>query len=110
MARVLREHGWFVFSIVHPCFPGCGPATPSSWPPGRGYYAEGWWLADSPGFRGQVGANHRTLATYLNLLREQGLAVERVSEPAPDTAWLEAKNADEAVPLYLVVRCRKATA
>lgn len=105
VARVLEEQGWFVLSIVHPCFPGSGPDAPSSWPPGRGYHAEGWWLADNPGFRGKVGANHRTLSTYLNALLEHGLAVERVVEPEPEASWFEAKGGGEPVPLYLVVRC-----
>ena len=38
----------------------------SSWPPERGYGAEGWWTTDGDGVRGRVGANHRTLSTYLN--------------------------------------------
>jgi SAM-dependent methyltransferase len=108
VARVLDEHGWFVLSIVHPCFPGSGPDAPSSWPPGRGYHAEGWWLADNPGFRGKVGANHRTLSTYLNGLLEHGLQIERVSEPEPEAGWFEDKGGGEAVPLYLVVRCLRA--
>jgi 2-polyprenyl-3-methyl-5-hydroxy-6-metoxy-1,4-benzoquinol methylase len=108
VARVLDPNGWFVLSIVHPCFPGSGPDAPSSWPPGRGYHAEGWWLADNPGFRGKVGANHRTLSTYLNALLEHGLAVERVAEPEPEPGWFESKGGgNEAVPLYLVVACRR---
>ena len=107
VARVLRSGGWFVFSIVHPCFPGVGEA-PSSWPPGRGYYTEGWWLADSPGFRGKVGANHRTLSTYLNDLVEHGLALERVAEPLPNDDWVSSKPSHDPVPLYLVARARKA--
>jgi SAM-dependent methyltransferase len=103
--RVLEEQGWFVLSIVHPCFPGSGADAPSSWPPGRGYHTEGWWLADNPGFRGKVGANHRMLSTYLNALVEHGLEVERVAEPEPEAGWFEAKGGGEAVPLYLVVRC-----
>lgn len=106
VARVLEAQGWFVLSIVHPCFPGSGPDAPSSWPPGRGYHAEGWWLADNPGFRGKVGANHRTLSTYLNTLVEHALAVERVAEPEPEAGWFESKGGGEPVPLYLVVRCR----
>jgi SAM-dependent methyltransferase len=107
VARVLEEQGWFVLSIVHPCFPGSGPDAPSSWPPGRGYHAEGWWLADNPGFRGKVGANHRTLSTYLNALVERGLEIDHVSEPEPEAGWFEAKGGSEPVPLYLVVRCRR---
>jgi 2-polyprenyl-3-methyl-5-hydroxy-6-metoxy-1,4-benzoquinol methylase len=108
VARVLDPAAWFVLSIVHPCFPGSGPDAPSSWPPGRGYHTEGWWLADNPGFRGKVGSNHRTLSAYLNALLEHGLAVERVAEPEPEAGWFESKGGSEAVPLYLVVRCRRA--
>jgi SAM-dependent methyltransferase len=98
VARVLRPRAWFTFSILHPCFPGWGPDAPSSWPPQHGYAAEGWWLADNPGFRGKVGASHRTLSTYLNELIANGLALERVAEPP---------HADWPVPTYFVARCRK---
>jgi ubiquinone/menaquinone biosynthesis C-methylase UbiE len=98
VARALRADGFFVFSILHPCFPGWGEDAPSSWPPAQTYYSEGWWLADNPGFRGKVGTNHRTLSTYLNELFANGLAPERVEEPA---------HGDWPVPTYLVVRCRR---
>jgi SAM-dependent methyltransferase len=107
VSRVLASRGWFAFSIVHPCFPGVGDEAPSSWPPGRGYYTEGWWLAGSPGFRGKVGANHRTLSTYVNQLVEHGLALEQVAEPKPDEEWVSSKPSHDPVPVYLVVRCRK---
>jgi len=106
VARVLRPQGWFVFSILHPCFPGWGADAPSSWPPGRGYHAEGRWLADNPGFRGKVGSHHRMLSTYLNLLVERGLAVDRVVEPEPGPDWKERAPAADPVPVYLVVRAR----
>jgi SAM-dependent methyltransferase len=106
-SRVLRPGGAFVFSIVHPCFPGWGDNSPSSWPPGGGYYVEGWWLAQNPGLRGKVGANHRTLSTYLNSLVAHGFVLERVAEPAPDPAWLRSKPPGNARPVYLVARCRR---
>jgi SAM-dependent methyltransferase len=107
VSRVLGRGGWFVLSILHPCFPGWGDDAPSSWPTGRGYFAEGRWLADNSGFRGRVGSSHRTLSTYLNELVRHGLTVERVAEPRPVGEWLSAKPSEDLVPVYLVVRCRK---
>lgn len=107
VSRLLRPGGWFVSSILHPCFPGWGEDAPSSWPPGRGYFTEGWWLASNSGFRGKIGASHRTLSTYLNALVEHGLAVERVAEPQPVGEWLAAKPSEDLVPVFLVLRCRR---
>ena len=73
----------FVFSLLHPCFPGWDQDAPSSWPPRGGYHAEGWWLAHNPGIRGKVGSHHRTLSTYLNSLVRHHLAVEQAAEPGP---------------------------
>ena len=85
VAGLVRAGGWFVFSLLHPCFPGWDRDAPSSWPPDRGYYWEGWWLAGNPGFRGKVGASHRRLSTYLNSSPRTGWRWKRPPNrrPAP---------------------------
>jgi ubiquinone/menaquinone biosynthesis C-methylase UbiE len=46
VARLLRSGGWFVFSLLHPCFPGWDSDAPSSWPPIRGTTRkDGGWPA-----------------------------------------------------------------
>ena len=45
VATVVRPRGWFVASLVHPCFPG-NDAGLSSWPPEKGYTTEGFWTSD----------------------------------------------------------------
>ena len=108
VVRVLERAGWFVFSILHPCFPGWDEDAPSSWPCADGYFREGWWRAQNTGFRGKVGANHRTLSTYLNLLTRHGLQLDVVLEPRPGADWAARKLGAGAVPVHLVARCVKA--
>ena len=110
VARVLRPGGWFVFSILHPCFPGWGDDdAPSSWPPGTGYHTEGWWLARNRGFRGRVGSNHRMLSTYCNALVRHGLAIEELAEPALGPGLrarqVAARPGADDVPMFLAARC-----
>jgi 2-polyprenyl-3-methyl-5-hydroxy-6-metoxy-1,4-benzoquinol methylase len=107
VARLVRPGGWFTFSLLHPCFPGWDRDAPSSWPPGQGYFREGWWLASNPGFRGKVGSNHRTLSTYLNALTGHGLMLERAAEPPPGPEREQRLPGATPVPFYLVARCRR---
>jgi SAM-dependent methyltransferase len=97
VTTVLRRGGWFVASIVHPCFPGNEKGR-SSWPPGEGYEREGWWTSpdhNPDGVRIRVGATHRKLSTFLNALLDAGLEPQRFAEPpAP-------------VPTFLLWRCRR---
>jgi SAM-dependent methyltransferase len=96
IAAVLAPGGWFVASVVHPCFPGSGTGL-SSWPP-EGYDAEGWWISpdhNPGGVRIRVGATHRMLSTILNALLSVGLEPDQFLEPpAP-------------VPTFLLWRCRR---
>jgi SAM-dependent methyltransferase len=106
VARLLRPGGWFVFSLLHPCFPGWDSDAPSSWPPDQGYYQEGWWLAGNTGYRGRVGASHRMISTYLNSLTGHGLTLDRAAEPHPGPEMEERRPPGAMpVPFYFAARC-----
>jgi 2-polyprenyl-3-methyl-5-hydroxy-6-metoxy-1,4-benzoquinol methylase len=97
VARTVRSGGWFLVSMVHPCFPG-NEAGLSSWPPDGSYFDEGRWTSphhNPDGVRIRVGSSHRTMSTYLNALIEAGFHIERAVEPpAP-------------VPTILLLGCRR---
>jgi ubiquinone/menaquinone biosynthesis C-methylase UbiE len=115
VARILRPRGWFVFSILHPCY-----NTPRSdervTPDGvvrtiAGYFTEGHWRADTrTGPPGKVGAYHRTLSTYINALIDAGLVLERVSEARATGDVAERRPVWAEVPAVLAARCRKGVA
>jgi SAM-dependent methyltransferase len=102
----LHPAGRFVFSILHPCFPGGGQIS-GSWPTTGTYYDEGWWAADGDlsTLRHEVGANHRTLSTYLNALRSEDLWIERLIEPVPPDDWTAARVEAAHHPVFLVANC-----
>jgi SAM-dependent methyltransferase len=88
----LAPGGSFVFSVEHPIY--TAPSSPGfmedasgrrTWPV-DGYLAEGPrstdWLA-----RGVI-KQHRTIATYLNMLLRQGFALRHVEEWGPTAAQI----------------------
>lgn len=107
IGAALKPRGHFAFSIVHPCFAG-GTDISGSWPASGSYYDEGHWMAQGirSGLRRLVGANHRTLSTYLATLRRHGLWLDQLAEPLPPPGWDPAHDADRQ-PVFLVARCVK---
>ncbi len=111
--RILRPHGWFVFSITHPCFQtsASGWITQADGTLSRvvaRYFDEGEWVSENPdGVRGKIGAIHRTFSTYINALGAAGLAIERVLEPQAQD-HLEGSGAGYTqVAAVVVFRCKK---
>ncbi|MFL5705162.1 MAG: class I SAM-dependent methyltransferase [Ktedonobacteraceae bacterium] len=119
VARILRPGGWFVFSILHPCF-HTSQSGEMETPEGavriiRRYFVEGYWRSDTrTGPPGKVGAYHRTLSTYVNTLTDAGLQLVRLSEPVGTSAIADSPSLSrlnrpvwEEVPAILVASCRK---
>jgi SAM-dependent methyltransferase len=110
--RALAPGGWLAFSAEHPMM--TAPAMQGwverdggkSWPVDN-YLNEGPrktnWLADG------VIKQHRTVATYLNLLIRTGFTIEHVGEwgPSPEQIAAHPEWADEAQrPPFLLVAAR----
>jgi 2-polyprenyl-3-methyl-5-hydroxy-6-metoxy-1,4-benzoquinol methylase len=108
IARALHPGGRFVFSILHPCFPG-SPEVSSAWPTGGRYHDERYWRADGSlsTLRRQVGAHHRTLSTYLNTLRRHGLHLDEMTEPAPPGGRNGQREDADRFPTTLIARLVK---
>ena len=106
--RWLQPGGRFIASLLHPCFGG-GDDVSASWPTDQTYYDEGSWRADGTRslLRRVVGANHRTLSTYLNSLVAHGLVPEAFDEPRPEPDWTTSRPMARRQPVYLVITARR---
>lgn len=119
VANRLQPGGWFAFAILHPCFHTSQSgemATPEGTLRTIGrYFDEGYWRSDTrTGPPGKVGAYHRTLSTYVNVLSGAGLQLVRLSEPRvtadlPTTPSLSGMSRPVwmEVPAILAATCRK---
>lgn len=95
VARVLREGGWFVFSIVHPCYHGHVQVVTD-------YLLEHRYLKAAPPDWLPAHAYHRPLATYVEMLTRAGFRIERLVEAHHTAAD------DSGVPALLYARAIKA--
>jgi hypothetical protein len=105
-AAARRRGGVLVFSILRPCFAGTTAVT-GSWPSGASYYDERSSTAAGPlsTLRQRVGANHRKLSTWLNVLRANDLWLDALEEPLPRAAWSSGERRKAAQqPVYLAAR------
>lgn len=119
VTHILQSDGWFIFSILHPCFhtsqSGESDSSEGVVRTIGSYFVEGHWRSDTrTGPPGKVGAYHRTLSTYINALSDAGLIVERMSEPRANNSLNDSLSLTSLkrpvwaqVPAVLVVRCRK---
>jgi ubiquinone/menaquinone biosynthesis C-methylase UbiE len=92
VARVLRQRGWFVFSIVHPCYGGHVAIVTD-------YLLDHRYRKRIPPDWLPTHAYHRPLGMYVDELTNVGLRIERLVEahhPASDAG---------GVPGLLYARC-----
>lgn len=108
VCRVLQNAGWFVFSIMHPCF----QTSRSAWITEedntgrlvRAYFEEGHWRSNKIGMRARVGAFHRTLSSYFNTVLAAGFVLEAVAEPRICREIGKLEPAYDEVPALLAAR------
>lgn len=83
--RVTRRDAWFVVVVTYPCFES--PHARTEMVGGESshittqYLTEEPWRGTETGVRSRFGAQHRTLATYLNTAIDAGWNFQRMIEP-----------------------------
>lgn len=109
--RILKANSYFILSITHPCF----EAPHAEWVKNddnisrqiHTYKNEGlWYSKNKQGVRGQVGAYHRMLSTYINALIQTGFIIENMIEPLmpQDSPILSTEH--QIIPAFLIIKCR----
>ncbi|WP_225228761.1 class I SAM-dependent methyltransferase [Bacillus sp. PS06] len=117
MYRLLKDNGYFIFSILHPCF-----ITPES---GWIRNSEGkkqYWKADHYFHEGMYEQNmlseaeekivyyHRTLTSYMKAITKAGFTLEALVEPKPSKEMLDKYpqfEEDLKIANFIVFKVRK---
>jgi len=111
--RILKNHGLFVFSLLHPCFEGPFRAPDESQflldssatavaVVVRRYATEGHWQSGGTGVRGHMGAYHRMLSTLINDLIAAGFVLQRMDEPVDEPVG-DGRGLGAEVPRSLLI-------
>lgn len=120
--RVLKNKGYFIFSISHPCF----SFEKGGWKRGKdgnklffkmdNYFLEDEttvdWNMQRLKYNFRIKTFHRTISTYFNFLSENGFIVEKLLEPyynnerVPENSCLEDSR---RIAYFLHVKCKKLT-
>lgn len=101
----LKPGGWFAFTLTHPCF----DSPYAKWDKNNSriiyeYLEDSFWKSKNPnGIRGQVGAYHRKLSTYTNVLIETGFQIKKIEEPEATEIVIDHIPGCLKIPLYLFV-------
>lgn len=119
VARILKPHGLFCFSLLHPCFePPFHVPTETyvldalgdfSHVRIRNYLQEGFWQSGGDGIRGKIGAYHRMLSTYINDLLTVGFQIIGLHEPTIPTGKYDTVDEQwlSVIPRGLIIQARK---
>jgi SAM-dependent methyltransferase len=115
VARVLAPGGVFLFLLNHPLLQAPGSGWIDDHILGEQYWRIGPYLVDdvtmeeiAPGVT--LPFVHRPLSRYVNTLRDVGLVLERMEEPAPPPGFVARAPeyaASATIPRLLVLRTRR---
>jgi 2-polyprenyl-3-methyl-5-hydroxy-6-metoxy-1,4-benzoquinol methylase len=108
VSTILKMNGWFLFSILHPCFWHIIKSNmidnnfkyhiPS--PQKNTFQFTDGFQADVPWF-------HRPLSVYCSTLRFNGLSIVDMSEPFPNEILMEKYSRPWFLPGFLFILCKK---